>query len=94
MDDAVKTVQPEYPYTAQARRQGGFGLYRVTLDVKSGSVTKVTVIQSAGVPTVDESAVKALRLWLWKPGTWKEINVRIALLPFPSDSGRVTVLTL
>ena len=59
----------------------GFGLYRVTLDLKTGSVIKVTMIESTGVPTLDDSAMKAVQQWLWKPGKWKEINVPIAFLP-------------
>jgi TonB family protein len=81
IQDEVKTVKPDYPYTERAHRIGGFGLYRVTLDLKTGSVTKVTVIQSTGVPVLDDNATKALWQWLWKPGKWKEINVPIAFLP-------------
>jgi TonB family protein len=81
MDYAVKTVNPDYPYTEKAHRIGGFGLYRVTLDLKTGSVSKVAVIQSTGVPTLDDSAMKALRQWLWKPGKWKEVDVPIAFIP-------------
>src|SRR5215470_8153216 len=81
IEDEVKTVKPDYSYTERARRMGGFGLYRVTLDLKTGSATKVTVIQSTGVPALDDSAMKALRQWLWKPGKWKEINVPIAFFP-------------
>ena len=81
IQDEVKTVKPDYPYTERARRIGGFGLYRVTLDLKTGSVIKVTMIESTGVPTLDDSAMKAVQQWLWKPGKWKEINVPIAFLP-------------
>lgn|SRR5262249_14003886 len=55
IEDEVKTVKPDYSYTETARRMGGFGFYRVTLDLKTGSVTKVTVIQSTGVPVLDDS---------------------------------------
>jgi TonB family protein len=82
MDDAIKTVKPEYGYTERAHRLGGFGLYRVTLDLKTGAVTKVTVMESTGVPVLDDNATKALRQWLWKPGRWKEVDVPIAFLQF------------
>ncbi|PYI61575.1 MAG: hypothetical protein DMC60_05105 [Verrucomicrobia bacterium] len=82
MDDAIKTVKPEYGYTERAHRVGGFGLYRVMLDLKTGAVTKVTLIQSTGVPALDDNAMKALHQWLWKPGRWKEVDVPIAFLPF------------
>ncbi|PYJ45652.1 MAG: energy transducer TonB [Verrucomicrobia bacterium] len=52
------------------------------LDLKTGAVTKVTLIQSTGVPALDDNAMKALHQWLWKPGRWKEVDVPIAFLPF------------
>src|ERR1051326_6272123 len=80
-DDAIKTVKPDYSYAERAQQHAGFGLYRVTLDLKTGSVSNVRVLQSTGVPTLDDSAVKALRQWLWKPGKWKEIDVPVAFIP-------------
>ena len=65
----------------QAHRVGGFGLYRVVVDLKTGSVRKASVIQSTGVATLDASAMKALGQWVWKPGKWKEVDVPIAFVP-------------
>jgi TonB family protein len=81
MDDAIKKVAPEYPKWDRMRHHGGFGLYRVTVDAKSGTVTTVKIIESTGVPTLDESAMKAVRQWVWSPGKWKEIDIPIAFLP-------------
>ena len=81
MADAIKTVKPDYSYIDKARRNAGFGLYRVILDLKTGSVSKVSVIQSTGVQTLDDSAMNALRQWVWKPGKWKEVDVPIAFIP-------------
>ena len=74
MADAIKTVKPDYSHIDKARRNAGFGLYRVILDLKTGSVSKVSVIQSTGVQTLDDSAMNALRQWVWKPGKWKEVD--------------------
>ena len=82
MDDVVKKVQPDYSKFDQMRRNAGFGLYRVTLDMKTGSVSKVSVTHSTEVATLDDSAMKALRQWIWRPGKWKEIDVPIAFMPF------------
>lgn len=82
MDDVVKKVQPDYSKFDQMRRNAGFGLYRVTLDMKTGSVSKVSVTHSTGVATLDDSAMKALRQWIWRPEKWKEIDVPIAFMPF------------
>src|SRR5260370_4366242 len=59
MDDVIKKVAPEYSKLDQARRNAGFGLYRVAVDLKTGSASKVSVIQSTGVATLDASAMQA-----------------------------------
>jgi len=82
MEDVTKQIAPEYSKLDQAHRVAGFGLYRVAVDLKTGSVKKVSVIQSTGVATLDASAIKALGQWLWKPGKWKEVSVPIAFVPF------------
>jgi len=81
MADVTKQIAPEYSKLDQAHRVAGFGLYRVVVDLKTGSVRKVSVIQSTGVPALDESAMKALGQWIWRPGKWKEVDVPIAFMP-------------
>jgi TonB family protein len=82
MDDVVKKVQPDYSKFDRMRRNAGFGLYRVKLDTKTGSVSKVSVTHSTGVATLDDSAMKALSQWIWRPGKWKEVDVPIAFMPW------------
>src|SRR5258707_4223934 len=43
MTDRVKFVQPDYPVEARARHNQGTGFFRATLDVKTGSVTGVSI---------------------------------------------------
>jgi TonB family protein len=83
MADAIKKQRPEYPYELRARHMAGNGLFRVTLDMTAGSVTKVAMIQSTRVAALDNSAMKALRQWQWKPGKWKEIDVPITFAMSP-----------
>jgi TonB family protein len=82
--DQIKTVAPEYPYTERTRHHAGSGLFRVTLDLNTGSVAKVTVLTSTGSPALDNSAADALRRWRWKPGKWKEIDLPITFTMAPS----------
>jgi len=85
MADAIKKRRPDYPYELGAREIAGqvvaprarSGLFRVTLDVRTGSVSKVAMIKSTGAAALDENTMKALRQWQWKPGKWKEIDVPI-----------------
>src|SRR6266567_2154298 len=51
-------------------------LHRVPL-LNTGSVSKVTVIQSTGFPGLDNEAIFALHQWRWKPRRWKEIDIPV-----------------
>jgi TonB family protein len=75
--DLVSSPQPLYPYGDRAKQNQGEGLFRVSLNPNSGSVTKVTMIRSTGFATLDSSALTAIRQWRWKPGKWKEVDVPI-----------------
>jgi TonB family protein len=81
--DQIKTVAPEYPYSEIARHHAGSGLFRVTLDLRTGSVVKVIVLKSTGFPALDNSAANAFRRWRWKPGKWKEIDLPITFTMAP-----------
>jgi TonB family protein len=77
MNDVVYRVAPEYSLSERAQRHFGSGLLRLTLDLKTGTVTKVQVLKSTGHAALDQSAIDAFRRWRWKPGKWKEIDVPI-----------------
>jgi TonB family protein len=77
MDDRIRTVAPEYSYADRLYRHEGRTIVRLTLDLQSGSVISAAVIQSSGFKTLDNSAVAALRHWRWKPGKWKQIDMRV-----------------
>jgi TonB family protein len=53
------------------------GIFRLTLDLKTGAVTRVTIVKSTGFLTLDRAAMAAFRRWRWKPGKWKEIDMPI-----------------
>lgn len=77
MKDVLKTVAPDYSYNERAHHQTGSGLFRLALDLETGSVTQVSIVKSTGFSALDSSAVGALRRWRWKPRRWKEIDVPI-----------------
>jgi TonB family protein len=78
MLDRIKAVQPGYPVEARARHNQGTGVFRITLDVNTGSVTSVVVVRSTGFSILDDSAITAIRLWRWRPGKWKEVEIPVA----------------
>ena|SRR5438552_3318949 len=75
--DMIKAVAPNYPDRDRILRHKGEGLFQLTLDPKTGSVTKVTVTKSTGFQTLDTSAVASLYEWRWKPGKWREIDIPV-----------------
>jgi TonB family protein len=77
MKDRIKIVPLKYPYQAAARHIQGSGLFRISLDLNTGSVSNVTLIQSTGSPMLDSYTTDALHRWRWKPGLWREIDMRI-----------------
>ena len=81
--DCIGCRAPQYPYEDRARHRQGDGLFRITLDPKTGLVTRVTVVKSTGVTSLDNSAIAAMRKWRWKPGRWQEVDmpVRFQLTP-------------
>jgi TonB family protein len=75
--DIIKFVKPDYPSESRTRHIEGTGLFHITLDVKTGSVTNVAVLRSTGSSGLDASAVRAIRQWRWRPERWKQINVPV-----------------
>ena len=77
MADRTKSPAPDYPYAERARHHVGHGYFRLVLDLKTGAVTRVTILNSTGHPALDQCAVAALRQWRWNPGKWKEIETSV-----------------
>jgi TonB family protein len=73
MLDCTKLVGYEYSNEDRFRHRQGRGLFRLTLDLKTGVVTQVAVQESTGFPSLDRSAINSLKRWRWKPGKWREI---------------------
>ena len=91
LNDRVKSVAPEYPHSWVFLHQGE-GVFRVSLDLHSGSVTRVSVAKSTGFKELDESAIAALSKWRWKPGRWKEIDLPVTFAigaPLPARAVRL-----
>jgi TonB family protein len=83
MSDMVKFVRPDYPTEYRARHIEGTGLFRITLDVNTGSVANIAVLKSTGSTGLDDSAMRAIRLWRWRPQRWKEIDMPLTFTMRP-----------
>jgi protein TonB len=82
LPQVVKQVKAEY--TSEAMRQMIEGVVVLDVVVKSdGTVGDVAVKESVdAVYGLDENAVKAMKQWVFKPGTkdGKAVNVRVEVL--------------
>ena len=66
--NVVHVVSPRYPHELGRSRIGGTGVFRMTIDSKSGKVTDVAIVKSTGQDALDREARIALRQWRFKPG--------------------------
>jgi TonB family protein len=78
--DRVKCPAPRYPFWDILNHNEGNGSFKVALDLKTGAVTDVTMLQSTGVGSLDKSAINALKQWTWKPGRWREIELPVTFV--------------
>lgn len=73
----VKEVKPTYPKAAKRRKQQGTVLLTVTVDA-DGRVLDVRVTKPL-VPRLDDEAVKAVKLWRFKPATRNGMAVAVEI---------------
>ena len=66
-----------YPLSARISHHYGSGLFAAILDLKTGAVTRVAVIESTGYAELDAAASASLRRWRWRPGKWKEVDIPV-----------------
>jgi TonB family protein len=63
----LKTPMPNYPDMAAAWHKKGSGWFRLAIDLATGRVTEVKVLQSTGAKILDDSVAAALLQWRAKP---------------------------
>jgi TonB family protein len=81
--DRIYAVAPDYPLQDSAKYHQGKGVFRVMIDLKTGTVALVRILRSTGYTTLDASAIASLRHWRWKRGTWKEIDLPVTFKMAP-----------
>jgi hypothetical protein len=89
--DVIWASAPRYPLRARSsdpatwsRDHRGDGLYRLEIDLKTGRVSRVTIIKSAG-SILDRVSTGAFSRWIFTPGKWSAMiiptTVRITWVP-------------
>ncbi len=72
-----KAEAPAYPFVAKERHWQGSGVFRLTIDSRSGQVVDVQVRKSTGFKVLDDSSIIALRAWVFKPNHLRQADVPI-----------------
>jgi hypothetical protein len=80
--DNLKSVclyapDPAYPQAVVRTGRGGKGLFRLTIDPKTGCVTEVKVLKHLSLVLLDEFSAKAFLQWRFKPGTITSVTIPI-----------------
>jgi TonB family protein len=83
----IKKVEPEFPYYVVLRHVSGSGLFRLTINGKTGEVDEVKILRRTGYKILDELAVKGLLQWRFQPGTRGPFEVPVEF--WVHGSGRI-----
>jgi len=73
----IKKVEPAYPIGFVIHGAKGRGVYRLTINPKSGLVDELKIVKSTGYRDLNELAAKALLQWRFKPGTPSPVEVPV-----------------
>ena len=74
---AIYTPPPDYPLEARQRRLTGRGMVLVEVDKKTGYVVAGRMLKSTGHTILDNAALRAFKLWRFKPGTVERVRMPI-----------------
>jgi hypothetical protein len=73
--DVIWAYAPRYPLRARSsdpaswsRDHRGDGLYRLDIDLKTGRVSRITIVKSAGSAILDRVSTGAFSRWVFTPG--------------------------
>jgi TonB family protein len=73
----IKKIEPEYPIAFVIHGAKGKGRFRLTINVKSGLVDEVKIVQSTGYQDLNKLACRALLQWTFQPGTHSPVEVPV-----------------
>ena len=73
-------VRPVYPWIARYNRMEGAGTFRLDLDPQTGTVRKVTPIESTGHQVLDDAATRAFRKWRFVPGVIRTVKIPVRFI--------------
>jgi TonB family protein len=85
--DALFLPKPDYPYSERSLHHEGVAIFRLDLDLKTGTIANASMIQSSGFSMLDDVAFNTVKRWRLRPGRWKQIEVPIVFSMSPLRPG-------
>lgn len=90
--DVIWACAPRYPLRSHSsdpstwsRNHRGDGLYRLDINLKTGRVSRVTILKSTGSAALDKASTWAFGRWVFTPGKWSAMiiptTVRVIWVP-------------
>ena len=73
----IKKVEPEYPIDIVIHGAKGRGVFRLTINQKTGLVDEVKIVKSTGYKDLNDLAAKALLQWTFRPGSPSPVEVPV-----------------
>jgi hypothetical protein len=84
--DVIWACPPRYPLRSHSsdpaswsRNHRGDGLYRLDIDLKTGRVSRVTIVTSSGSAVLDRASTWAFGRWVFTPGKWSAMIIPTAV---------------
>ena len=84
--DVIWACAPRYPLRSHSsdpatwsRNHRGDGLYRLDIDLKTGRVSRVTIIKSTASAILDRASTGAFSRWVFTPGKWSAMIIPTAV---------------
>jgi TonB family protein len=74
---ALSAPRPKYPVEARHHHWTGVGWYLMIVDVDTGLVTSVRVLQGSGHEVLDHAATEAFSHWRFKPHTVSKVKTPV-----------------
>jgi len=73
----ISQTMPRYPAGARSAGMKGEGIFLLHVRMSTGEVDRVEVYRSTGFRALDIEAIRALRQWRFRPGTYDRIRIPI-----------------
>jgi TonB family protein len=73
----VKRVEPDFPPNVVLRHVSGRGIFRLTINPRTGEVDEVKVVNSCGYKILNELAAKAFLQWRFQSEMSRPVEVPV-----------------